>query len=132
MAARIITGVISTVCVDAGDAPEMQTRLTEALLANPTLFIAEVSLAGTGNGPRWLCELSLSDSSNTGILAPTVGALGARAFVVQAGDPEALAFEIDRVLDNIGTPSNYVAIRVAGAGSGRDYMAVVIVRILIG
>src|SRR5262250_1498937 len=120
MAANLLIGNISAAAVDGGDAEEMQTRLRELFAGSTNLFLADISLAGTGDGPRWLCEVTRTDNSNTFKLAPMPTA---SVFVVRAGNPEELQFKI---LETLTGPLSlsYVAIRVAGASSGRDYMAV--------
>jgi len=124
MASQILLGTISNVCVDGGDAPEMESRVNAALQAGGrSSYLADAQITGVGVGPRWLTQLSVVSNSNGGILAPMADVT---AFVRRAGNPVALDFFIEQVLA-ANPASLYVAIRVDGGGAGRDYMALILI-----
>lgn len=123
MATPIIAGTIRSFVIEGGDAAEMQTRLAGAIASQgASYYLVDLSLAGVGVGPRWFCHFAVSNDSGTGtyLAASTVLVL-----CVTAADATALDFKIDEVVSSF-LASSYVAVRVAGAGAGRDLMAVII------
>ena len=121
MAATIVSGVISTDCIDAGDAPEMEARLNAVLAAGGlSKYLCDAQITGVGVGPRWQIQLSAVNAVQPGL--PAYGIL--LGFVRRAGDPEALQEEISAVL--AAHPQQYVAICTDGGSAGRDYMAVIL------
>lgn len=123
MSTPIVLGNISSVMVDAGDAPEMELRVNQLLQAGGrSSFLADAVVTGVGVGPRWLTQLSIVNDPNLATLAALADLV---AFVRRAGNPVALEAAIDEVL--AANPAvNYIAIRVAGAGAGRDYLALIL------
>ncbi len=124
MAARILTGAVSSLCVEGGDAAELQARLRAGLAAvGLTQWIADVELTASGVGPKWLCQVSFVDQANTRLVQG--GLISANTYVVQAGNIQALDAQIEQLF--VDLPGGlYIAARAMGGGEGRDYMAVVI------
>lgn len=121
MATAIVPGVISTDCITAGDAPEMESRLNAVLVAGGlSKYLCDAQITGVGVGPRWQVQLSAVDAVQPGL--PAYGVL--LGFVRRAGNPEALQAEIAAVL--AAHTQQYVAICTDGGGAGRDYMAVIL------
>jgi hypothetical protein len=121
MSSPVVAGAITSVCVDGGDAAELQTRVRAALAAAAGgSVIADCRIAGTGVGPRWLAELLFTDTPYVGGAAAALTA----AYCVQGGDPAELNQRIQAILS---LPNQtYIAVEIAGAGAGRDYMALIL------
>ena len=123
MSSPIIAGTLTSFCVDGGDAPELQTRVREAIAvaAASGLYVVDCTLSGVGTGPRWLAQLTFT-TANWDRNAPQSGAT--LATCVQGGDPAEVNLRIQTVLS---IPfRDYIALEMAGAGAGRDYMALIL------
>ncbi len=113
--------------VQAGDAAEMVSRLTNALtaaIADGDQEMADFKLAGAGSGPNW--EAWFVDGE-----ADVVVALSEAKFAAsEAGNPvEAtlrLNQQITALFDGLApdTELHVFKVEVAGAGDGPTYMAV--------
>lgn len=120
MSSPVVPGVITSVCVDGGDAPELQAKVAAALAAATGLYVVDCTLSGVGSGPRWLAQLTFTDTSYLGS-SPTGFTVGS---CVRGGNPDELNARLQVVLS---TPlRSYVAVETAGASDGRDYMALVL------
>src|SRR3989337_2104277 len=98
------------------DAVELRARVEAAMAAAVGLFVVDCTLEGVGVGPRWMAQLTFTDTGYPGA-APTAITV---ASCVQGGDPPELNQRVQAVLS---TPlRSYVALEAAGAGAGRDYM----------
>jgi hypothetical protein len=125
MSSPVIPGVITSVCVDASDAAELQAKVQAAIAAAAGLFVVDCTLSGVGVGPRWMAQITFTDTAYPGS-SPT-GFTTARC--VQGGDPAELNQRVQAVLS---TPlRSYVALEKAGAGAGRDYMALILQQVLL-
>ena len=125
MSSPVVLGVITSVCVDGGDAVELQARVQAAMAAAVGLFVVDCTLEGVGVGPRWMAQLTFTDTGYPGA-APTAFTV---ASCVQGGDPPELNQRVQAVLS---TPlRSYVALEAAGAGAGRDYMALILQQIIL-
>lgn len=126
MSSPVISGTTTIECVDGGDAAELQARVRAALAANAALYVADAALAGVGDGPRWLAELTFTTNAASGL---SVAGLTS-AYCVRGGNPAELKQRIAAVLALDTGP--YVCIEVAGGGTGRDYMALILLNIALG
>jgi len=120
MASPIVPGTLRTVCVDGGDAPELQRKVRAALAAAAQYAVVDCTLSGVGTGPRWHAQITFTDTPYAGcsIAGTTV------ATCVRGGDPAEVNLRIQTVLSNANLL--YVALEMAGAGAGRAYMALIL------
>jgi hypothetical protein len=120
MSSPVVPGVITSVCVDASDAAELQTKVRAAVAAaaEAGLYVVDCTLSGVGVGPRWMAQITFTDTLYVG--AAPASSTDARC--VQGGDPAELNQRIQVVLSS----GLYVALEAAGAGAGRDYMALIL------
>jgi hypothetical protein len=125
MSSPVVPGVITSVCVDGGDAAELEGKVVSALaLASESgLYVVDCTLSGVGVGPRWMAQLTFTDTSYPGG-SPTGFTTG---ICVQGGDPAEVDAQVQAVLS--APLRSYVAVEMAGAGAGRDYMALVLQQI---
>ena len=112
--------------VQAGDADEMVTRLTNeaaAAAAAGEEGIADFMLAGSGSGPQWEAWFLTGDASP---LEADFAVNNPRFVAAVAGNPEEALFYLkQRLAAAIGaTASTVFKVEVAGAGDGPTYMAV--------
>jgi len=125
MASPTVPYAVTSVSVDAGDAAEMTLKVALAMFvaAEQGLSLLDCTLSGVGVGPRWLAQLSfVLEVSVAPVYAQASSIIGG---AVQGGDPAELNQRIQAVIDTYPQKA-YVAIEAAGAGAGRDYMALVL------
>lgn len=121
-----IVGVKTNACVDGGDAAELQARCRAALAAASGLYVADASITGVGEGPRWMAEFTFVNDPNLYLQPAGL----TTAYCVRGGDPAELQQRIQAVLSaDIG---NYMLVEIAGGGTGRDYMALILIAAGLG
>lgn len=110
--------------VQAGDAAEMVSRLTNELVAAAAAGetnIVDFNLAGAGSGPLWQGWVTTAaDVAVGGVTAPVASSLFAAAV---AGNPAEALFYLKQRLAALN-PQTVYKVEVAGAGDGPTYMAV--------
>lgn len=118
--------------VEAGDAAEMVSRLTNeiaAAVAAGEASISDFKLAGAASGLLWQAWFVVGTSEDDAVpVAPLGGPAGLRVVAAEAGSPaEALFYAKQRLAAAIGvTPSLIFKTVVAGAGDGPTFMAIIL------
>lgn len=116
--------------VEAGDADEMVSRLTNqiaAAVAAGEVRMADFKIAGAGSGLLWQGWFVTGTSVDT----PNAPLASLQAVAAVAGSPaEALFYVKQRLAAEIGVAASVVhKTVVAGAGDGPTYMAVALFRL---
>ena len=116
--------------VEAGDADEMVSRLTNeiaAAVAAGEVRMADFKIAGSGSGPQWQAWFV----SGTSVETPNAPLATLQAVAAVAGSPsEALFYAKQRLAAAIGIAAAVVhKTVVAGAGDGPTFMAVTLFRL---
>lgn len=117
--------------VEAGDAAEMVSRLTNEFAAAVTAGearIVDFKIAGAASGLLWQAWFVVGTSEIGIPTAPLAGPAGVRVVAAEAGSPaEALFYAKQRLAAAIGvTPSLIFKTVVAGAGDGPTFMAIIV------
>lgn len=112
--------------VEAGDGPEMVSRLTNevaAAVAASETGMVDLQIAGAGAGPQWWAWFVSADAASSGARVSYTPAIAFAASV--AGNPDEAVFTLK---NNIAAlpPNQIYKIVVAGAGVGPTYMALAV------
>ena len=111
--------------VEAGDAAEMVSRLTNAAAAAVAAGesrIGDFQLAGCGSGPQWQAWMA---TGNTSALPVSIGLAAIFFAAAVAGNPTEAVFLLKKRLAEASPPPQEIfKIVVAGAGDGPTYMAI--------
>lgn len=113
--------------VEAGDAAEMESRLTNeagAAIAAGDSTLEDFQIAGAGSGPLWQSWMVTGNTSAQPVSIELQEIFFAAAV---AGNPrEAIFLLLKRLNEATPAPQNIFKVVVAGAGDGPTYMAVAV------